>query len=90
MDAEILINFLRAWIMVFALVLLIVSIIAYQRTKNQRVLIVSIAFVVFFIKGIILTLGLIYSNVDELYSSGLGDFLDLMILVLLSATILKN
>jgi hypothetical protein len=76
--------------MVFALVLLLVSILAYQRTKNRRVLIVSFAFAIFFVKGIILTLGLIYSDVEGLYSSGLGDFLDLMILVLLAATILKN
>ena len=76
-------NVLRAWIMIFALILFIVSIIAYQRTKNKRVLIVSIAFAVFFIKGIILTLGLIDPEIEDMYTSGLGDSLDLLILILL-------
>ena len=83
-------NLLRAWIMIFALILFIVSIIAYYRTKNKRVLSVSIAFAIFFVKGIILTLGLIDPGIEELYSSGLGDTLDLLILILLAATILKK
>ena len=83
-------NILRAWIMIFALILFIVSIIAYYRTKNKRVLIVSIAFAIFFVKGIVLTLGLINPEIEELYTSGLGDTLDLLILILLAATILKK
>ena len=83
-------NFLRAWIMVFALILFIVSLIAYHRTKNKRVLIVSIAFAIFLIKGIILTLGLVNNEVQGLYNSGLSDVLDLLILILLAATILKK
>lgn len=85
-----LVNALRAWIMIFALILLIVSIVAYHRTKNKRVLIVCIAFAVFFVKGIILTLGLLDPGIESFYSSGLGDLLDVLILILLSATILKK
>jgi hypothetical protein len=84
------VNFLRAWIMIFALILFIVSMLAYYRTRHKRVLFVSIAFAVFFVKGIVLSLGLINSDIDSLYNSGLGDFLDLMVLVLLAATILKK
>lgn len=83
-------NLLRAWIMVFALILFIVSLIAYTRTKNKRVLIVSIAFAIFFVKGIVLTLGLLNPDIEELYTSGLGDTFDLLILILLAATILKK
>jgi hypothetical protein len=85
-----LLNILRAWIMIFALILFIVSIIAYYRTKNKRVLIVSIAFAIFFVKGIVLTLGLIDPGIEDMYTSGLGDSLDLLILILLAATILKK
>lgn len=85
-----LLNLLRAWIMIFALILLIVSIFAYYRTRNKRVLIVSIAFAVFFVKGIILSIGLIDADVQSMYNSGLGDTLDLLILILLAATILKR
>jgi hypothetical protein len=83
-------NFLRAWIMIFAFILLIVSLYAYQRTRNKRVLFVSFAFAIFFVKGIILSIGLINQDIESLYSSGLGDLLDLLILILLAATILKK
>ena len=83
-------NFLRAWIMIFAVILLIVSLYAYHRTRNKRVLFVSFAFAVFFVKGIILSIGLVNQDIESLYCSGLGDLLDLLILILLAATILKN
>lgn len=83
-------NFLRAWIMIFALILFIVSMIAYYRTRSNRVLFVSIAFAIFFVKGIILSLGLAYSDVESMYNSGLGNALDLLILILLAATIFKR
>ncbi len=83
-------NLLRAWIMIFALILFIVSMFAYYRTRHKRLLFVSCAFAIFFIKGIILSLGLIDPGIDALYTSGLGDLLDLVILVLLAATILKK
>lgn len=83
-------NFLRAWIMIFALILFIVSLYAYHRTRNNRVLLVSIAFSIFFVKGVILSLGLINQDIESFYASGLGDFLDLLILILLAATILKK
>ena len=83
-------NFLRAWIMIFALILFIVSIFAYYRTRSKRVLFVSSAFAIFFVKGIILSLGLVNSDIESMYNSGLGNMLDLLILILLAATILKK
>jgi hypothetical protein len=83
-------NILRAWIMIFSLILFIVSMVAYYRTRNKRVLFVSIAFAIFFVKGIVLSLGLINPEIETYYTSGVGDFLDLMILILLAATILKK
>ena len=87
---EDIITTLRAWIMIFALILFIVSMIAYYRTRHKRLLLVSIAFAIFFVKGIILSVGLVNTEIESLYSSGLGDFLDLLILILLAATILKR
>ena len=84
------VNILRAWIMIFAFILFIVSMFAYYRTRNKRVLLVSIAFAIFFVKGVVLSLGLIYQDIEAWHSSGLGDLLDLLILVLLAATILKK
>ena len=85
-----LVNFLRAWIMVFALILFIVSMVAYHRTRNKRVLIVAVAFGIFFVKGIVLSLGLLYPDVETIIGSGLGNFLDVLILALLAITILKR
>ena len=73
---EYLVNALRAWILIFSALLLLISIITYKRTKNKRILIVSIAFTVFFVKGIVLFIGLFTPDINDLYSSGLGDFLD--------------
>jgi hypothetical protein len=87
---EDIVNFLRAWIMVFALILFIVSMVAYRRTKSKRVLIVSIAFGIFFVKGIVLSLGLLYPDIESINSGGLGDFLDVLILALLAISILKR
>jgi len=85
-----LVNILRAWIMIFALILFIVSLFAYYRNRNKRVLFVSLAFAIFFVKGIILSIGLVDPDIESFYTSGFGDFLDLMILILLAATILKK
>ncbi len=84
------VNILRAWIMIFALILFIVSMLAYYRTRHKRVLLVSIAFAIFFVKGIVLSLGLLDPEIESIYNSGFGDLLDLMILILLAATILKK
>jgi len=38
----------------------------------------------------VLTLGLVNPDIEAYYTSGLGDSLDLIILILLAATILKK
>ena len=83
-------NILRAWIMIFALILFLVSIFAYYRTRHKRVLIVSVAFALFFVKGVMLSIGLANPEIEDFNNSGIGEFLDLLILVLLAATILKK
>ena len=83
-------NILRAWIIIFALILFIVSIFAYHRTRHKRVLFVSFAFALFFIKGVVLSIGLTNPGIEEFYNSGFGELLDLLILILLAATVLKK
>lgn len=82
-------NVLIAWITVFAFVLLIVSIIAYKRVRHLRLLFVSAAFVLFFIKGVLLTLSLAYREIEIAYSS-LAIIIDLLILLFLAISILKR
>ncbi len=86
-DAE---NVLRASITVFALVLLIVSLAAYSRIRNPRILFTSAAFAAFFVKGVLMSWELADPSVGDWLDSGLATFLDLVILVCLALTILKR
>jgi hypothetical protein len=58
-----------ACITIFALGLLIVSILSYRKYKNLKLLFVSLVFLVFLIKGILLSLGLFYEDFALVISS---------------------
>ena len=83
------INVLAAWILIFSVALTVVSAVAYMRTRNARVLFVSLAFVLFTIKGLMLTLSLMYEWADETYLAA-SVVLDTLIIVLLALTVLKR
>jgi len=81
---------INACITVFALGLLIVSLLCYKKFKNPKLPFVSAVFLLLFIKGIILSLGLFF---DEIAKIGTGSFIglfDLGILVLLFLATLKG
>ena len=88
---------LIACIMVLALSLLIIAILSYKRTKNQKILMITVAFAFFFIKSIILSVAL---YTDILSSKNLPstfvipfDFLlgfDFLILLLLYFAVFKR
>ena len=83
-------NFLIAWITIFALILFIVSIITYKRAKHPRLAIICAAFALFFIKGILLTWGLVNDDLHEPYILNLNIVLDSIILLFLAVSILKK
>ncbi len=70
----------QAWVVVLSATLLLISIAAYARSKNVRMLGLTAAFGFFLVKGILMTLGLLQI---ELLPSGLlaPVFLDTAILV---------
>jgi len=90
-------DILIACIMILALALLIIAGMSYKRTANQKILVITIAFACFFIKSIILTIGL---YTDVLASNNLPstfvipfDFLlvfDFVILLLLYFAVFKR
>ena len=82
-------NILRAMITVFALVLLVVSLAAYRRVRNHRILLTSAAFGLFLVKGILLSWELVDPTVGDWLGSGAGTVLDLLILLFLALTVLK-
>jgi hypothetical protein len=81
---------LNASITVFALGMLIISLLSYRRYKNWQLLFVSGAFFLFFIKGLLQSLSLFYTEMSMLYDRlSLGVF-DLVILILLFMATLKR
>lgn len=71
---------LRAWITIFALVLLIIALISYRRFGNKRFLIVGTAFALFFVKGIMLSIEFFESGECDTSFSSLFDALVLILL----------
>ncbi len=89
MVAEELQNVLVAWTAVFALVMLVVSLIAYKRVRHRRVLLVSAAFALFLGKALLFTAYLL--NPDILQPFLLGSaLLDALIMALLSFSVLAK
>jgi hypothetical protein len=84
-------------IMILALALVVIAALSYNRTKNQKILFITIGFVCFFIKGLILSVGL-YTGMlssDSLPPSFVipFDFLlffDFLILLLLYFAVFKR
>ena len=84
-------------IMILSLALLIIAALSYRRTKNNKILVITIGFLCFFIKGLILSIGL---YVGMLSSDSLPPsfvipfdmllFLDFLILLLLYFAVFKH
>ena len=84
-------------IMILALSLLVIAALSYKRTKNEKILIITIAFACFFIKGVILSIGLFIGMLssDSLPPSFVIPFdflllLDFFILLLLYFAVFKR
>ena len=79
-----------AWIIVVSLALVIITLLAYKRNEEGRLALVSAAFALFLIKGIlvalVLFLDVLTSDILLLYSS----LLDLGILLLLFLPFFKS
>jgi hypothetical protein len=82
-------NVLAAWILIFSIALTVIAAIAYTRVRNKRVLMVVLAFALFAIKGVVLTLSLFMEDVSDSYLA-LSVLLDTIIIVLLAMTVLKK
>ena len=82
-------NILAAWITIFSLALTVIAGIAYYRVRNTRVLLVTIAFALFAVQGVVLTLSLIYEDWDDMYLP-VSVLLNTVIIVLMAMTVLKK
>ena len=82
-------NVLAAWITIFSIALTVVAAVAYRRVRNTRVLLVAVAFALFAVQGVVLTLSLVYEDWSDAYLP-VSVALDTVIIVLLAMTVLKR
>lgn len=83
---------LTSCVTVIALGMFIVSLLSYRTYKNKKLLFVSLAVLVFLLKGILQSLYLfgIIEGLPVIYANPFTGLLDLIILVLLFAATLKR
>ena len=55
-------NVLAGWLTAFSLLLAIVAVLAYRRSANRKILLIAIAFALFFAKGLVVTYALFTST----------------------------
>ena len=79
-----------ACITIFALGLFIVSIMSYKKYKNTKLIFVGLIFLVFLLKGAILSLSLFYEQFVPIVNNVYIGLFDLVILVLLFIATLKR
>ena len=80
---------ISAFVTIFSVGLLVVSLASYRKYKNIKLLFVSLVFLVLLIKGILLSLSLFY-EIGILNSTLYTGLFDLIILVLLFLATLKR
>jgi hypothetical protein len=84
---------LSAGITIFSLGLLVVSLISYRKYQNKKLMFTTIAFLMFFIKGIVssaVVFNVIVIPTQWLWLGFSGGLLDLLILLLLFIATLKR
>ena len=81
--------FFKVGLMGFSLILFAISTISWKRIRSQRLLFVTLAFCLFFIKGLVLTVGIFYDNIGFEMSTE-AIMLDFAIMILLYLGIAKK
>ena len=82
--------FLNACITILSLGLFLLSLASYRKYKNLRLIFTTVAFFVFFMKGIVLSLGLFYEEMAVVNVSIYLGLFDVAILALLFIATLKR
>ena len=75
---------------VFSGGLLIISILSYQKSQNKKILFISVVFLFFLIKGMLLSASILIPQFQDYLSIPVMAFIDLLILLLLFFAVLKT
>ena len=81
---------ISACVTIFSLGLLIITLISYNKSKNIKLLFVSIVFIILLVKGIILSLSIFVEDFENIITIPLIGFFDLIILLALFVATLKR
>jgi hypothetical protein len=81
---------MSAFITIFSLGLLTISLASYRKHKNTKLIFVSVVFLIFFIKGVILSLSLFIDPLGVFQSVIPIGLFDVIILMLLFLATLKR
>ncbi|MFH1100675.1 MAG: hypothetical protein V1726_01385 [Methanobacteriota archaeon] len=81
---------LSGFVTVFSLGLLAISLYSYRKSKNMKLLAVSCVFLIFLIKGILLSIGVFFPNSGMPSASLWFILFDVVILLLLFIATLKR
>ena len=91
MDLGFLKDIFIAWMTVFSVTLFLISLAAYARSKSPRIVLVSMAFLMFSVKGVVLSIGLYWPSVMHVTTDLPSLLFDVLILLILySATVLSE
>lgn len=83
-------SIVSAFITIFSIGLLVISIIGYRKFRNKKLLFVSLVFLVFLVKGIILSLSLFFDVFLIATAPEVLGIFDVLILGLLFIATLKR
>ena len=75
---------------IFSFGLWIISILSYWKSKNKKILFVSIVFLLFLFKGVLLSLSVFLIDLQEFLSITFLAIFDLLVLFLLFVAVLKK
>ena len=83
--------FLRVCLMGFGLLLFILMMLSYRRVKNLKLFLVGLGFLIFFIKGLVLVIGIAVETFDEIFNASVEIvFIDLIILLFMYGGFVKK
>jgi len=75
---------------IFSFGMWVISIFSYQKSRNKKILFVNIVFLLFLLKGVLLSLSIFLTDLQEFLSISLFAVFDLLILFLLFVAVLKK
>jgi hypothetical protein len=83
-------SIIYGFLTVFSFGLWVISILTYQKSKNKKILFVNIVFLLFLLKGLLLSLSIFFSGFLDFLTIPMFAVFDLLILVLLFIAVLKT